>query len=535
MKLWKNGLFYTMTVEGEMVEAVITDKGMIQATGSFAELEAAYQEQLTEIVDVQGAVVFPGFVDSHLHLLWYGQSLARLNLKECETKKAALAMIKERVATLSTDEWLFVEGYNENKWTDDGTAFTKEELTNLSATNPILVRRIDYHNVVINEVFTEKIGIHSHMQFEGGGEIVLDTEGSFTGVLKDEATNLAINAFPEATPEEMKHYLTLAIHDLWSKGVTGGHSEDLHYFNGFIGTLATFKETLGEKGLPFRAHLLIHNAELDTYVASKEQFLDGDAFVELGAMKIFYDGTVGSRTALMASGYAADANDHGLQVQTDEQFTAMVQAARQAGLPVAIHILGDLAFEKVIQTLKACPPKVGQQDRMIHTPWLRPDLLELAKGMPLLFDVQPQFMSSDLPWALEVLGEQHPPLAFAWKSIKEAGFPLAGGSDAPVEIPNPFLGIHAAVTRTVSSDLNGKAYFKEEALSVYEAIELYTKGSAIADYHADTRGQIKVGHVADFTLLHENPFTVPVENLHQIKVAQTVVSEKIVYAADSSI
>lgn len=528
MKLWKNGLFYTMSNEGETVEAVLTNNGKIIGVGTEESLKECYPEVLEEI-DLAGSTVFPGFVDSHLHLLWYGQSLARLNLNQCTSKKTALRMIKEKVAKLREKEWLFVEGYNENKWQDSTEAFEKSDLDALSMTHPILVRRIDYHNVVINEAFTQEIGIKKWQKFDGGGEIVLDEKGDFTGVLKDEATNLAIDAFPPATPSEMEGYLTLAVKDLWTKGITGGHTEDLHYFNGFEGTLATFKACLGVDKLPFRSHLLIHNAELEAFNQSNQQFLDGDLFIELGAMKIFYDGTVGSRTALMKNGYASDSEHHGLQIQTDDVFEKMVQSARNAGLPVAIHILGDLAFEKVIQTLKAYPPKKGQRDRMIHTPWLNPGLLAKAKNMPLLFDVQPQFMSSDLPWALEVLGTNHPPLAFAWRSIAEAGFPTAGGSDAPVETPNPFLGIHAAVTRTVSSDKNGKAYFPDEGLSVFEAISLYTTGSALAGYQEKTRGQIKVGFVADFTVLEENPFMIEKENLADIHVLKTIISDQIVF------
>lgn len=521
-----------MSSEGETVEAVLTNDGWIVETGTEAALKKRYSNEIVETIDLAESTVFPGFVDSHLHLLWYGQSLARLNLNQCTSKKRALQMIEDRVVTLKENEWLFVEGYNENKWEDSDKSFKKSDLDRISKTHPILVRRIDYHNVVINEAFSKQIGIQKQQQFVGGGEIELDDEGNFTGVLKDEATNLAIDAFPAATPSEMEYYLTLAVKDLWSKGITGGHTEDLHYFNGFEGTLATFKACLGLNKLPFRSHLLIHNAELTAFNQSDEQFLSGDDFIELGAMKIFYDGTVGSRTALMKNGYAMDPEHQGLQIQTDDIFEKMVQSGRQAGLPVAIHILGDLAFEKVITTLKAYPPKKGQRDRMIHTPWLNSELVEKAKNMPLLFDIQPQFMSSDLPWALEVLGENHPPLAFAWRSIAEAGFPLAGGSDAPVEIPNPFLGIHAAVTRTVSADKNGKAYFPNESLTVFDAIRLYTTGSAIAGYQEKTRGQIKAGFVADFTVLKENPFDVKKEELADIHVLKTIVSEKIVFNRD---
>lgn len=528
MKLWKNGLFYTMEKEGETVSAVITDNEKIIAVGEEAELKKKFVENLTEEIDLNGEIVFPGFVDSHLHLLWYGLSLARLNLNQLKSKKESMTKIRETVQRLSPDEWLFVEGYNENEWQDDSTPITKIDLDAISTHHPLLVRRIDYHNVVINTPLINNIGIKDGQIYEGGGEIQLDQDGKVTGVLKDEATNLAINAFPMATPKEQEEYLTLAIEDLWAKGVTGGHSEDLHYFNGFEGTLKTFHDVIEEKEKAFRVHLLIHHEELKAYNRSEEIFLDGNPFIELGAMKIFYDGTVGSQTALMSQPYARSTN-YGLQVQTDEVFVSLIKAARKAELPVAIHVLGDHAFKKVIETLREYPPLIGQLDRMIHTPWLNKELLKEANGLPLIFDLQPQFMSSDLPWALDVLGENHPPLVFAWKSIKDAGFPIAGGSDAPVEIPNPFYGIHAAVTRTVRGTESTKRYFPEEELSAFEALSLYTTGSAAAGYKKDSRGKIKPGYINDFTILKQNPFKVKTEFLCDIEVSKTVIGGKIVF------
>lgn len=517
-----------MEKEAQTVPSVITDGERIVATGEEKELKIQYNDDLTEEVDLNGDIVFPGFVDSHLHLLWYGLSLARLNLNQSKSKKESMAKIQETVEQLAPDEWLFVEGYNENEWQDDPTPLTKTDLDAISTQHPLLVRRIDYHNVVINTALINKIGIKDGQTYDGGGEIQLNKEGEFTGVLKDEATNLAINAFPSATPKEQEEYLELAIEDLWSKGVTGGHSEDLHYFNGFEGTLKTFHDVIEGKEKAFRVHLLIHHEELKAYNQSDERFLDGNAFIELGAMKIFYDGTVGSQTALMSQPYAGTSN-YGLQVQTDEVFVSLIKAARQAKLPVAIHILGDRAFEKVIETLREFPPQPGQLDRMIHTPWLNEELLKKAKNLPLLFDLQPQFMSSDLPWALDVLGENHPPLAFAWKSITDAGFPIAGGSDAPVEIPDPLYGIHAAVTRTVREGDSEKRYFPGEELSVFEALSLYTTGSAIAGYREDSRGKIKPGYISDFTILKQDPFKVKKEALSKLEVSKTVIGGNVVF------
>ncbi|MGY3777749.1 amidohydrolase [Isobaculum melis] len=527
MKLWKNGLFYTMEQAGKTVEAVLSDKGMIVATGAVEMLRAKWSAQIQEEIDLKGQVAFPGFVDSHLHILWYGQALSRLNLSQVKSKKEALTLIEQRVKELAPEEWLFVEGYNENMWTDEQTLFTKEDLDGVSFGHPVIVRRIDYHCVTINTAYIEAIGLKDQQVFAGGGEIVLTAEGLLTGILKDEATNLAIDAFPMPTQKELESLIQLAIKDLWSKGLTGGHSEDLHYFNGFIGTLAAYRSAIDQEKTPFRAHLLIHHEELAAYSASGEKFVDGDPFVELGAMKIFYDGTVGSRTALMTQPYADNPANYGLQIHADASFEAMVINARKAGLPIAVHILGDAAFEKVLTMVQKYPPKAGQRDRMIHTPWLTDALIEQAKGLPLMFDIQPQFMSSDLPWALDILGEHYPQRAFAWKSLLEAGLLLAGGSDAPIEIPNPFYGIYSAVTR--KADADQQAYFKEQALSVYEAISLYTIGSSVADYKETTRGKIAPGFICDLTVVKEDPFRIPVEQLKDTKVAMTVVNEQIVF------
>ncbi|EUJ21870.1 amidohydrolase [Listeria aquatica] len=525
MKIYENARFYTMQQEGDFVQNVLVQNGVIQG------LDVDPDEYLdAKRIDLEGKTVFPGFVDSHIHLLWYGQALARLNLSETTSKREALGLIRRRVAELEDAAWLFVEGYDENKWSDEATIITRWDLDEVSQNHPILVRRIDYHSVSVNSALIDVAQLVP--QEVQGGEMVLDESGVFTGILRDNATYLATDRFPVPTNEEISAWLKLAVRDLWQKGVTGAHSEDLHYFNGFMGTLQAFRDTLSED-FPFRAQLLIHNAEFDVFERSNERFMDGDSFVELDSMKIFYDGTVGSRTAYMSAGYKNSPDEHGLKIQTDEEFESLVKRARKVGLPVAIHILGDAAFRDVIRMLKKYPPKAGQHDRMIHTPWLTDELIEEAKGMPLLFDIQPQFLSSDLPWALDVLGENYPKRAFAWKTLLESGFSLAGGSDAPIEIPNPLYGIHAAVMRTANSDLTGTRYFEAEALSVYEAISLYTTGSASASYKPNSRGKIAPGFAADFTVLETDPFKTKKENLRLIKVAKTIVDDQIVYSNSS--
>ncbi|MCO7127157.1 amidohydrolase [Sporolactobacillus shoreicorticis] len=526
MKLWMNGKFYIMNKPGQTATHVLTDKEKIIALDQDA--AAIAQERNAEMVDLQGGIVFPGFVDSHLHLLWYAQALDRLNLYGYPTKKACLEAINERAAQLKDKEWLFVEGYDDNNLSDSTQLLTRRDLDTISDVHPILVRRIDYHTVSINTPFIKEIGLKRGQVFEGGGMIDLDGDGIPTGVLRDEASMLAIDQFPTESQEELERLIKLAVKDLWKKGLVGAHSEDLHYFNGFEGTVRAFRSTINED-FPFRAHLLVHHRELDACLQAPQELRTSGPFVALGAMKIFYDGTVGSHTALMTKPYAGEPGNYGLKFHQDDAFEHLVRQARAAQLPVAIHIIGDRAFQKVIHVLKKYPPLPGQKDRMIHTPWLRPYMLDAAQNMPLLFDIQPQFMSSDLPWALDVLGPTFPPLAFAWKTIRKKGFTVAGGSDAPIEVPNPFLAIHAAVTRTCNIDLNGKRYFPEEALSIFEAISLYTTGSAAACGQDVAHGTIEIGKAADFTVLDQDPFFIDPADLRSIIIRKTIVNERIVF------
>ncbi|WP_139693249.1 amidohydrolase [Sporolactobacillus terrae] len=526
MKFWTNGTFYTMRKPGEIIHCVLTEHGKIVATGH--EAEAQVRGRAVDVMDLKGRTIFPGFIDSHLHLIWYGQALDRLNLSKATTKKACLEAIATRAEILKDGDWLFVEGYDDNRLTDSNRLLTCRDLDAISRTHPILVRRIDYHTVSINTPFIHAIGLKRNQVFDGGGMIDLDDDGFPTGVLRDEASTLAIERFPKESQAELARLIRIAVNDLWKKGIVGAHSEDLHYFNGLVGTVRAYRQTLNEP-FPFRAHLLVHHRELDAYLRAPRTVTSPDEFVTLGAVKIFYDGTVGSHTAFMTQPYAGEPNNYGLQFHRAEAFEQIVQQARLAQLPVAVHIIGDRAFADVVHVLKKFPPQPGQLDRMIHTPWLRSDMLDAAKGMPLIFDIQPQFMSSDMPWALDVLGSDFPPLAFAWKSIKENGFPIAGGSDAPIEVPNPFLAIHAAVTRTCNSDVNGKRYFPEEALSIFDALSLYTSGSAAAAGQSGSCGTIAPGKFADFTVLDQDPFTVDPADLRALTIRKTIVNEQIVY------
>lgn len=489
MKLWKHGYFHTMTHPGKTVSQVMTDQGRIIAIGDDAD---RYQPE--SVIDLHGLHVYPGFVDAHMHLLGYGQKLSRLNLANNKNRAIVLGRLKDEFA----DEPLFVEGYFD-------VGLTKKDLDQISLTIPIMLRHNDYHSLTVNTAVLARINMTSS-----------------EGLLTEDDAQKAMDAFPKYTDEQLGKLLEKAISSLHAYGITGAHSDDLYYFNGFDDTVAVYEHVLAN--MPFRAHLLMHHLVLDDFLKSGRTFLDQNDHLQLGAVKLFYDGTISSRTALMHQPYKGT-RTHGLRIFNDQDLDALLVNIRQHGLTAAIHVIGDLGLRELAGWLAKHPPKPGLHDRIIHASFADTETVELLARLPVVLDIQPQFMSSDLPWAFDYLGNL-PMLVYPWRTYLDAGLILAGSSDAPVEIPNPLLGIHAATERLSTHD--GKCYGDHEKITRFEAIRAYTTHANIPTYKQD-RGLIDNGHLADFTVFDHDLEQGSAQELLTSTCAMTVVDEKIVY------
>lgn len=489
MKLWKNGVFHTMTDEQETKYQMATHQGVIIGFD-----EEVNDLKFDEIIDLKGNHVYPGFVDAHLHLLGYGQKLSRPNLKNLKDKTLVLEMISNNFL----HKPLFAEGYFE-------CGITKDDLNQISSEFPILIRHNDYHSVTANDVVLNKINA---------------TESN--GVLTEELAEQAMHTFPIHNNQTLEELLKNSIQSLYHYGLTGGHSDDLYYYNGFHETLHIFDHVLAE--MPFRAHLIVHHMVLEDYIKSNRVKLNQTPYLQLGAVKMFYDGTISSKTALMKAPYK-ESLSYGMRIHSKLEFEQMVRRTRVHGLTAAIHVIGDQGLIEVLEILKRNPPIQGQHDRLIHTPWVDEKALRMIKNMSVSIDIQPQFLSSDLPWALDYFSEI-PTYPFPWKSLLKQQINLAGSSDAPVEIPNPLLGIYAAVKRQSDHDL--KTYFEKESLSRFEAITLYTKGANYSTMDI-RRGYLKKESIADLSIFTEDLLQIPIENLKKELLYATVVDESIVY------
>ncbi|WP_099351983.1 amidohydrolase [Fredinandcohnia onubensis] len=524
--LWTGGRIYTMEHEKDVVEAVFVEGGMIVATGSKIDLEKRYKERISKLIDLKGSTMLPGFVDSHMHLIGHGEKLMKLDFSEMTSSQEISDSIQEYVKDKSKGEWIIGEGWNENQL-PDRKIFHRIELDELSPNNPLLLKRICRHAVVVNTKALELAGITDHTPNPEGGIIVRDTNGHATGYLLDKAQELVKNVIPQVTEDYIQNALRLSIGDCLSKGLVGGHTEDLNYYGGFERTYRGFQKVIKEDGFKFRTNLLVHHEAVDDMHRLGYSYGDGDEFLELGAMKIFADGSLGGRTALLSHPYNDSPETSGVAIHSLDGLKTLVQKARSYKMPIAIHAIGDLAFEYVLDAIEELPPLPNQRDRLIHAQILRKELINRAKQLPLILDIQPRFVVSDFPWVIERIGEMSIEYCYAWKTLLQEGLHCAGGSDAPIEPIDPLLGIHAAVTRKKPG--GEEVYMPEQKLTVFEAVQLFTTGSAYAIGKEDCMGKIAPGFKADFTILDKDIFHINEDEILDTNVTMTVVDDTIMY------
>ncbi|MBY0124099.1 amidohydrolase [Bacillus sp. S/N-304-OC-R1] len=527
--LWYGGNIYSLSNENHAVEAVYTKGNRITAIGSLAELEQKYSGEIDNRINLKGDTMIPGLVDSHMHLIGHGEKLNRLDLSSYNSKKDALQAVKEYAEKLDNAEWIIGEGWNENQWGPKEGPILAQDLDEVVQDRPVMLKRICRHALAVNTKALQAANIDQHTPNPDGGVIERDEIGYPTGLLKEQAQDLIYDILPEVTDSYLRNSIRSAIKDAYRLGLTGAHTEDLSYYGGFEQTYKAFKDVIEEEGYTFRAHLLVHHLAIDDMKAAGGGFLTGDEWVEFGAMKIFSDGSLGSRTALLSRPYVDDPSTSGLAIFTQEQLDHLVKKARDYCMPVAVHAIGDLAFEMVLHSIEKYPLKGNGRDRLIHAQIVRGELIERAKKLPLILDIQPRFLASDFPWVLDRVGVRQNQYLYAWKTLLSEGLPCAGGSDAPIEPLNPLLGIHAAVTRTNVDDPEQTVYLSEEALSVFEAVRLFTAGSAFAACHENDRGNIKEGYLADFTIMSEDIFKIDPHLIPSISISKTVIGGKIVY------
>ncbi|MFZ4450672.1 amidohydrolase [Salibacterium aidingense] len=526
-KLWFNGNIYTMEKEDAKTDAVYTEDGWIKAVGNRIEIQHRFNPE--EKIDLQGASMYPGFTDSHLHMIGLGETLTSLDLSACTSAEEMKESLQEKSHFLEKGKWLTGEGWNENNFSDR-KIFHRLELDEIAPEQPVLLTRICRHAALANSLALQYAGITKDTPDPEGGVIVRDNAGEPTGYLLDQAADLVKHVMPPVRDEDLRKALETAVQSMIQLGLTGGHTEDLNYYGGFLRTFRVFEDTITKQGRTFRTNLLVHHEVLENMREEGYEYGPVDDSLSFGAVKIFADGALGGRTALLRDPYNDAPETSGVAIHSKKGMEKIVISAREEQMPVAVHVIGDRALEYTVDVLEEHPPPEGKRDRLIHAQVTPPDLIERLQQMEVVFDLQPRFVLSDFPWVEERLGQKRLTSSFAWKTLLDAGLNCAGSSDAPIEPVDPLQGIHAAIARRKPNE-DHQGFLPEQKLTRFEAVSLYTTGSAAATGQENELGKIAPGFRADFTILEEDIFHIPVDDIVNATVKGTVINETFQYSS----
>lgn len=524
--LYRNGIIRTLLSPEDKAEAVITKEGKILAVGTEKELVGQYGDIISREINLQGGCLYPGFTDSHLHMIGHGERLLTLDLSDASSLDEVKKRLQRRANTVPVGEWVIGEGFNENLFSDARIP-DRRVLDEVSLDHPVLITRICRHAVSVNSKALEMAGVHTGTQDPSGGRIERYADGEPTGYLHDQAQELVKYCLPSHKFADIERTLTASLTDLYSKGYTGGHTEDLFYYGNPVETVRVFEKVIDGMKRKFRTNLLVHHEAAKVVF---DTFPNGPVsdFLDFGSVKIFTDGALGGRTAYLSEPYSDDDSTQGVAIHTQDQLTALVHLARSYQMPVAVHAIGDQALTETLTALEEEPPPEGTLDRIIHAQILRPGLIEQMKRLPVALDIQPRFTVSDFPWVVDRLGADRIQSCYAWKTLLHEGLICAGGSDAPIEPVDPLLGVHAAVTRRLPGEEH-EGYLPDEKLTLFEALGLFTKGAATAIGQSDQRGWIKPGMDADFTVLSEDLFDLEPDDWLNVRTRLTIVDDTVMY------
>jgi hypothetical protein len=519
----------------KFAEGVAIVNGRILAVGSDAQMQG-YIGSNTKLVDLKGRLAVPGLIDSHAHFISGGFQLLSVDLKDARSEEEFIRRIGERAKTLAPGRWLQGGDWDEQAWASAKLP-TRQMIDPVTANNPAFLSRYDGHAVLANSLALKLAGVTRATPDPVGGVIVRDAAGEPTGVFKDGAQDLIARVIPPPTEAEMTEALHSALAEAARVGLTSVHSitVDGDSWNGsFTGEIQLLRRAELEGWLTCRMYEIIPITRWEKLRDAGISRNMGDDLIKLGGLKAFADGSLGSATAWMYEPFADDPANRGIPLalmNPPANMEALASGADQAQLQLCIHAIGDRAITEILDMYERLggDNAAARRFRIEHAQHTRPqDFARFAK-LGIVASMQPYHAIDDGRWAEKRIGHERARWSFAWRSMLEAGAPLAFGSDWPVAPLSPILGIYAAVTRATLDGKHPDGWFPEERITVEEALRAYTQGSAFAAFQENEKGSITPGKLGDVVVLSDDLFTIPPAKIKDARVVMTIVGGKIVY------
>ena len=513
--------------EIQRVDSIAVQGDRILATGKGADL-MKHKGPATQVIDLAGHFVMPGFNDAHSHLSSGGFQELEVNLTGAKTLEEFRQRIREKAEHAQPGEWILGRGWDHTLWPVKELP-SRWDLDEVTTKNPIFLVRVDGHIAVANTKALQLASITVASKDPAGGKIDRVDTGEPSGILRETAQEAVRAVIPKPDHADRRRAIEIALSEAARWGVTS--AQDNSSWDDFL----IYEELEKEGKLTLRiSEWLNFNDPVDVLKSHRAAHPANDLFLHTGMLKGFMDGSLGSRTAAMLAPFADDPTNSGLPQYEQDKLNALTKERLQAGFQIGFHAIGDravdmalTAFAEAVKGAKATKP--DYRLRIEHAQVLAPNQFQRFKALKVIASMQPSHLLTDMNWAQARLGEKRAEHSYAWAEMLKNNIPLAFGTDFPVESINPFRGLYAATTRR--SEDGKKEYFPAQRIEMDDAIAAYTRGSAYAEFAEKEKGQISSGQLADFIVLDRDITNVPPAKLLETKVLRTVVAGKTVYEA----
>lgn len=518
-----NARIYTLNPDQPIADSICIRNGRIASIGQAQDVIPRKTTGL-EVLDLRGQTVLPSFTDAHIHLLAYGSSLDRVN---CETDSRAICLeqVINSVQASEPGKWILGHGWNHNVWADGMGSCA--DLDPFSADNPVYLTHKSLHSAWVNSAALRAAGIKDDTPDPAGGKIIRDSGGEPTGILLESAMSLVERVIPEPTPQQNISSIQAAQRALNRLGITSVHDFDIWPCYSALSFLSD------NQALTIRVVKNIPSNVLDKALDRGLKSADGDDFVRIGWLKIFADGALGPQTAAMFSPYE-NSSSHGMLFLDKQDILSIGTRAMKAGISLAVHAIGDRANHEVLSGYAqlASDGLFGNcqlAPRIEHVQLISPaDVKSFSKigitpSMQPVHAVSDRFMA-DVHWGNRCTH------AYAWNTLLQENAALVFGSDAPVEDPNPFLGLFAATTRkTLTKDGYTDSWYPQQCLSIHQALEAYIKTPPKISGWGHQLGSLRPGYLADLVVLPVDIMREPSDVLHDCLPTMTMLSGRWVF------
>jgi len=525
-----NAKIWTVDKSLPTAQAVAILGDRIVAVGANTEIDA-WRAPHTHVIDAGSKLLLPGFNDAHVHFVSGGMQLDNIQLNDATTPEEFARRIGERARVTAKGEWIVGGNWDETKWNPPDMP-TKELIDAVTPDTPVFVSRYDGHMGLANSVALRLAGINAKTPDPPGGTLVRDAEGNPTGALKDAATDYLDKVIPPLSHDQRVKIVKRALAYAASVGVTS-----VQHLVASYDDIAVYSELLQRDELTARIYAAPSITHVDELAKLGIGRAFGGPYLRIGALKAFADGSLGSGTAYFYEPFLKQGNNRGLLSDEMHPISLMrdrYMKADAAGLQICTHAIGDEGISTILDLYSEVIKKHGESDRRLrieHAQHMAAKDFEHFAQLHVIASVQPYHAIDDGRFAESHIGHDRASRTYAFRTFLDHGVRLAFGTDWEVAPLDPLLTVYAAVTRATLDGKNPNGWFPEQKLSVAEAIEAYTMGSAYAEFQEKEKGSITPGKLADMVLLSDDIFSIEPEKIRDVRVLKTFVGGRLVFDA----